>query len=47
MRIRELSPEMNKRDKKNLIIGYFALGGDFASLVGIGLNEYWAEKEIV
>jgi hypothetical protein len=37
---------MNKRDKKNLIIGYFALGGSFASLVGIGLNHWWADKEI-
>ncbi|HYB07295.1 MAG TPA: hypothetical protein VEB87_03965 [Nitrososphaerales archaeon] len=34
---------MNKRNRSNLIVGYFALGGDFNSLVGIGLYNWWAE----
>ena len=33
--------EMKKRERGNLLVGYFALGGDFASLVGIGLNRWW------
>jgi hypothetical protein len=36
---------MNKRNGNNLIVGYFALGGDFTSLVGIGLNRWWAERD--
>jgi hypothetical protein len=41
----KLSTEMNKKVGSNLIVGYFAFGGDFSSLVGIGLNSWWAERE--
>lgn len=37
------SRKLNKRNRSNLIVGYFALGGDFNSLVGIGLYNWWAE----
>jgi len=37
---------MNKRNRNNLIVGYFALGGSFSSLVGIGLNSWWAEGNV-
>jgi len=36
---------MNKKNGSNLLVGYFALGGDFTSLVGIGLNHWWAEMQ--
>jgi hypothetical protein len=37
------SGKLNKRNRSNLIVGYFALGGGFNSLVGIGLYNWWAE----
>ena len=39
--------EMNKRNRNNLIVGFFALGGNFSSMVGVGLNNWWAEENIL
>lgn len=36
---------MSKKNNGNLIVGYFALGGDFTSLVGIGLSRWWADRD--
>jgi len=38
---------MNKRNRNNLIVGFFALGGNFSSMVGVGLNNWWAEENIL
>ena len=29
------------KERSNLLVGYFALGGDFTSIVGIGLSRWW------
>ena len=36
---------MNKKNRNNLIVGYFSLGGDFNSLVGLGLYRWFADRE--
>jgi hypothetical protein len=35
---------MNTKNRSNLLVGYFALDGYFTSIVGIGLNRWWPEK---
>jgi hypothetical protein len=32
--------EMNTKDRGNYLVGVFALGGSFAPMVGIALNQW-------
>jgi hypothetical protein len=31
------------QEKSNLLVGYFAHGGDFTSIVGIGHSRWWKD----